>query len=600
VINLPLVCWKAFTLFWVYIHKPEADVNLALIVAGLVFLLLVSLRLLHWMEQTGAWLAALIRMLGALLVAAIAVSGVFTLVFGIAVWFGGREAPPEYAEVIQALYKSLIHPAVTGAIAGLIAGMVAVFYLTRYTIPHFATMLARGTRKSHDEELTDARTVSDLLPESVHYDPRRYFDSCQRRGEVFVGLERSKKSVTVSVQRALQSHLQLVGPTGSGKGVAGQTLLSQAIRRGEAVIVFDPKVDGDKWLPSVLYSECKAAGTPFRFINLCTELPQFNLLKDATGREIIQLLTTGLRLGRRGSEADFYRLAERAFAKRGAQGEFGIPTSIPALADALREAAGDDAEKLRGLLDQIDELADIPAIQTDEGVGLDAVLEQGGVLYIAGSDADEDILLLQPMIVLRLIQLIRRRERDTGRHVTMFLDEVKYLLSVPVINSLGLIRDRGCSLILAHQALEDLVCIDADRATTEGAVRINCTLRLCYRQTDPRTVQWIEEQTGKILVNAESREISRNPALSEVPHEVRRVQQVQRAKIDANMIQQLPDGCGVLIGAGASKLVFTSPIRVERLKFTPGAANKISRRGVETLLREDDGSKTVGLDGLSP
>lgn len=601
-INLPLVCWKAFTLFWIYMHKPEADANLGLIVAGLVFGLLVALRLMSWMKHSGAWLAMLIRMLGGLLAAAIGAFAVFALGFGIAVWFGGRKANPQYADAIQALYNSLIHPVVTGVIFGLIAGIGAVFYLTRYSIPHFSDMLARGTRKSHDEELTDARTVSDLLPESVQYDPRRYFDSCQRKAEVFVGLERNKKPVAIGIARALQSHLQLIGPTGSGKGVAGQTLLSQAIRRGEAVIVFDPKVDGDKWLPSVLYAECKAAGMPFHFINLCTELPQFNLLKGATGQEIRQLLTTGLRLGRRGGEADFYRLAERAFATRGAKGEFGVPTSIPALADALREAAGEDADKLRGLLDQIDELADIPAIQTDEGVDLGTVLEQGGVLYVAGSDADEDILLLQPMIVLRLVQLIRRRERDTGRHVTMFLDEVKYLLSVPVINSLGLIRDRGCNLILAHQALEDLVCIDADRATTEGAVRINCTLRLCYRQTDPRTVQWIEEQTGKILVNTESREISRNTALAEVPHEIRRVQQVQRAKIDGNMIQQLPDGCGVLIGSGPAKLVFTSPVRVERLKFTPGAAAKVTRRGAENLLRDDDdkedmnSNSIVGLD----
>jgi hypothetical protein len=68
------------------------------------------------------------------------------------------------------------------------------------------------------------------------------------------------------------------------------------------------------------------------------------------------------------------------------------------------------------------------------------------------------------------------------------------------------------------------------------------------------------------------------------------------------MIQQLPDGCGVLIGSGPAKLVFTSPVRVERIKFTPGAAAKVTRRGAENLLRDDDdnddmnSNSVVGLD----
>jgi hypothetical protein len=585
--NLPKLTWAEFLRFWDFLQIPHALWYIGVAVALFVLLLAVALRLMRWLEHSNAWLAWLVRLLGGLMLVALGLVAVPACLFGLAVWFGSREVDPQYTEAISAAFTDVLHAALWGAGIGLVPGVGAVFYLTRHVIPRFASMLDRGTRKTRDDELTDVRTVGQLLPEATSYDPRRYYDECRRRHEVFVGLERGKSPLAIALKRAKESHVQLIGPTGSGKGVAAQNLLAQGVRRGEAVVVFDPKVDGDKWLPSVLYAECKAAGMPFRFINLCADLPQFNLLKGADAREITQLLTTGLRLGRTGREADFYRLAERAFAKRAARGEFGPPECLPALADALREATGDDYDKLRGLLDQVEELAGIAAVQTSAGIDLGAVLDQGGVLYIAGTDVDEDVLLLQPMIVLRLVQLIRRRERDTGRQVMMFLDEVKHLLSRPVINSLGLIRDRGCNLILAHQALEDLVCIDADRETTEGAVRINCTLRLCYRQTDPDTVEWIEAQTGKIVINAESREIARNAALAEVQHETRRLQQVQRAKIDANMIQQLPEGCGVLIGAGVARLVFTAPLMVPRLKFTPGAAPRYERR-TSDLLREDE------------
>lgn len=576
---------------------PHALWFIGVVVALFVFLLAVALRLMRWLEHSNAWLAWLVRLLGNLMFVTLGLIAVPACLFGLAVWFGSREADPGYTDAISAAFADVLQAVLWGVGVGLALGIVAVFYLTRHVIPRFASALDRGTRKIRDDELTDVRTVGQLLPEATTYDPRRYYAECHRRHEVFVGLERGKSPLAIALRRARESHVQLIGPTGSGKGVAAQNLLTQAVRRGEAVVVFDPKVDGDKWLPSVLYAECKAVGVPFRFINLCAEVPQFNLLKGADAREITQLLTTGLRLGRKGTEADFYRLAERAFAKRAARGEFGPPECLPALADALKEAAGEEYDKLRGLLDQVDELADILAVQTVAGTDLGAVLEQGGVLYIAGSDVDEDVLLLQPMIVLRLVQLIRRRERDTGRQVLMFLDEVKHLLSRPVINSLGLIRDRGCNLILAHQALEDLYCIDADRETTEGAVRVNCTLRLCYRQTDPDTVQWIEAQTGTIVVNAESREIARNAALAEVQHETRRLQQVQRAKIDANMIQQLPEGCGVLIGAGVARLVFTAPLTVQRMKFTPAAAAKFERRTTHDLLRQENKSVAAATSG---
>jgi len=591
--SLPIVfklSTAAFLLLWRFMALHHAAWYIGVIAALLILLLLLALRLLTWLRHSGAWTSALIRMIGALLITMLIATSIYGTGFMLAAWWGRRNITNMSLWQLDAVFERMIDPLLIGSAVGLVSGLALIYWLTRSVVPRYVAVMERRTRKTRHDGLTDARTVSELLPKPIQYDPRRYFQTGFRNEALFLGLDSNRKPVTLSKQIAHETHIQLVGPTRTGKGLIAQNLLAQSVRRGEAVVVFDPKVGADKWLPSVLHAECVTAGLQFRYVDLRADCAQFNLLKGCTPRETMELLTTGLKLGRKGEAADFYRVAERAHLRRTTMANSAEPWSIPELADALGEAAGEDQKKLEGLMELMGELADIPAVQTRAGVDLEEVLTHGGVLYIAGSDLDEDIRMLQPMLVQRLVQLIRRRPRDVGLHVTMFLDEVKHLLSTAVLNSLGMIADRNCTMIPACQSLKDLVCIDASQDTTESVVNTNCTIRFCYRQLEPRTVDWIESQTGKILINVESAEIQRNPALAEVQHETRRVQQVQRATIDTNMINQLPSGCAVLLGVGPAKLVFSSPIPVQRREFTPVTAPRVTRRrhSADALLAIDE------------
>lgn len=604
-ITLPIVfkfSFAAFLMLWRFMELRHADVYLGMSAAALILLLLLALRLLTWLQHSGAWTSALIRTVGALILTSLIGTGVYGAGFMVAAWWGTSYVTNMSSQQLNAVFELMIEPLLIGSGVGLVLGLAVIYCLTRYVVPRYVDFLERRTRKVRHDGLTDARTVSELLPKPITCDPRRYFQGCIRNNELFFGLDSNGKVIALQMQVAQETHIQLVGPTRTGKGLIAQNLLAQTIRCGNAVVVFDPKVGADKWLPSVLYAECMAAGVPFRYLDLRAECAQFNILKDCAQREVMELLNTGLKLGRKGEAADFYRVTERAHLRRTTNANLVNSWSIPELTDALHEAAGDDREKLKGLLELMDELAGIPAIQTREGIDLNDVLIHGGVLYVAGSDLDEDVRMLQPMVVQRLVQLIRARPRDSGLHVTMFLDEVKHLLSTAVLNSLGMIADRNCNLILAYQSLKDLVCIDASQETTESVVNTNCTIRFCYRQLEPRTVDWIESQTGKILINVESAEIARNPALAEVQHETRRIQQVQRATIDANMINQLPSGCAVLLGVGVAKLVFSSPLAVQRREFSPEPAPHLARRNASAealqAVDEDDGGARGNAGGL--
>lgn len=68
----------------------------------------------------------------------------------------------------------------------------------------------------------------------------------------------------IKLQRSLTSlHTLIVGTTGSGKTRLFDILISQAILRGEAVIILDPK--GDKELADNARRACELAGAPERF-----------------------------------------------------------------------------------------------------------------------------------------------------------------------------------------------------------------------------------------------------------------------------------------------------------------------------------------------
>lgn len=69
-----------------------------------------------------------------------------------------------------------------------------------------------------------------------------------------------------------EGHTLIVGTTGSGKTRMFDILISQAILRGEAVIIIDPK--GDKEMRDNARKACEAAGAPSRFVQFHPAFPE--------------------------------------------------------------------------------------------------------------------------------------------------------------------------------------------------------------------------------------------------------------------------------------------------------------------------------------
>lgn len=460
---------------------------------------------------------------------------------------------------------------------GIAVGCAAAFAWLRFGVGHAERLRRSLTKKSQLERnrRTDVREIDQFLPAEIgQFDPLHFVQP--DRG-LFVGLDESKNPIYIPYDAWRLSHVLLSGRTRSGKGVAAQILLAQAIARGEFVIVLDPKLDA--WMPHVFQQAALRAGQPYTFLDLRPgQPPQINMFDGCDEETSESMLIAAFSLAEKGEAADFYRLADRKAAREAAR---YLATGGHTAADAL-EAFGEQwLHRAAGFHAALEEMADLPSVNAAKGgIDVTALARSGGCLYVSGDMGNTRVIRMQRMLLVRLMMLAKATQHDPGRRlITVFADEFKVHISRPFMTSLGAAAGWGLHCILAFQSLQDLADVpgDLDKDSVKGAVMENCAIQLSYRIKDPDTAEWLAASTGIILVDDETRKIERNLALTETVLPERSVRMAERHLIDTNMIMNLPAGCGALVGA--TKLpafCYTSPVVVAKhdaaLTVTPAAS----------------------------
>lgn len=451
-------------------------------------------------------------------------------------------------------------------LGGFALGVVSVFLWERHISPRIASVKAKATRRSDLERnrKTDVREIGKHLPDPAKdFDPAKYLDAAQG---IFLGLDEKGKPQFIAQELWRRSHVQLIGTSGAGKGVAAAVLLAQALRDGEAVVVIDPK--DDEWAPHVLKAEAERLGVPFRLVDLRDDAPQLDLFDGATPDQLEELLVAGFSLAEKGEAADFYRISDRQTARLAGSllDELGDGVTPQMLAEHpdIRKAKQNAA----GFVGKLDELARVRALNAPFARHLSDTVRDGGCLYIIGSMRNERIKSAQRMALVRLLQLVETRDRihSKPRTVCTFLDELKYHLSRAALEGLGAARDKGMHLVLAHQSLADLrdCPADLDGEAVVGAVVENCAIRITYRVRDPETAEWLASMSGTILVDDEVRKVERNVALAEVMDAERTVRQAERFLIDQNMLLNLPSRVAVVYGGPLPVFAHICPVQAKK------------------------------------
>jgi hypothetical protein len=413
------------------------------------------------------------------------------------------------------------------------------------------------------DTLSDIRKSFDQT-EWPPYDPYRYF--ALEKG-IFTGRDERRKPNYVSWEEFNTTHMQLIGTTGSGKGVMSIMLLIQCALNGQRVIIFDPK--NDKYASRVIALAAQQAGLPFHLIDLRPETPpQINPFRSATYSEMKELLITIFELGRKGDVADFYRILDRRAARDVIRRAGSNPT-IKRMLEVADDSPYITDEDAQAFLEQLTELTELDAIDTDDGPDLAQLISTPGFLYIIGSIRSEESIQCQKLLLLRILQVIERRSEQLADRlpIALMLDEFKYILSPPALQALGTVRDKNCHLMLAHQSIGDLEeCKGLDPAAVRGAVLENTGIKFIYRAKTAETAQWASELSGTIIAKTRRTDIQQ----SAFDAATAQYAEVERALLTTNDILALPKLVGMLFGVGLAKRCQAARMAIgEWPKFVP-------------------------------
>jgi hypothetical protein len=543
----------------------------------MVFSVLLGFTLKSFRKDDDFFVSILIRAIGKLLIGLFFI--MLVIVFTSLATTLGRNLNSHY-DYYQLVYSSLLpitsQNLASGLIAGAILSVLIYVYIRTYLHPivgKFADKIS--VRSKESTEIPDLTNIETFLPKRIEYDPMPRIKQAMSQNKIFLGLDIKTRPVFISIEKALTGSTQVGGGSGSGKGVFLQMMAYQFIQTGHINIVFNPKPD--EWAPSVLQQACFAAKRPFYVLNLNGQIPCINPLAGCIKEEFVELICSTCDLETSAAESAYYLQAERSLT-RNLSNLFDRhdDLTIPDILDLGCEIFADSGREANGLQSKLFELAQIDALQTQFDGGLSDVYENGGCILIEGSPHNQSSLLLMKMIFNRVVQMTSNR-KDKSIPVNIFADEVKFLLSTSLINTLGVLRDKNGRLFCANQSNADFEA--GTLRMPANAVREsfldNTPNKIFYTTGSRNTAEWISHHCGTRNTFEETEITGINELAAETLQHERRIKRIEEPVFHPNLIQNLPKSCAIITGfVDQPTLVFLSPIRVPKVEVTPVFAKR--------------------------
>ena len=438
-------------------------------------------------------------------------------------------------------------------LSGTVFGSSLATYLNYYQLPK----LERG------EGLHDVKQLVKTFTKLNGYSPMPYFDI--QKG-CFIGLDTNKKPIYVSWKKIRETHIQVIGTTGCGKGILMTLIAYQSVLAGEGLIWIDPKFD--RFSPRILAAAAKQATKSFYLINLNPDQPpQLNPFAGAEAFEIEELLVSAFDLKGKGTDGDFYRGKDEDAAIEASRLALDKNAlSIPELIQICQSVENITSQE--NFWRKLCKLGDLNAIKTAGGINLKNAILTGSVIYIVGSTDNERVKMLQKLLLVRINQIIKKQNRFKKHSPTcIVLDEFKHVLSPTALTGLGVIRDYDAHCLLAHQSLGDLdSCAGITRAEAEGAVLDNTAIKIVYRIGDSSYAEKLSKNSGKRAIFVE--QSGKN--LNENNHSEGGCRETHVPLIDPDVLMHLPmpsdrqyqASVGVIFGVDVARLFYVGHISV--------------------------------------
>lgn len=445
------------------------------------------------------------------------------------------------------------------AVAAYLSAYLLRFVAARYFMPTLSNL----RRKYRATVTNDART--DVTHEKGQYQKKQFIPTeYYEDDKLFLGKDKYDKPIYIPLPIWLETNMQIVGPTRFGKGVLLGNQFSQAIRKGYGVFYVDPKEDEN--LPHVLADEAKRAGKDFIYCDLNDDGPGgWHPFLGGTLRAKRERILIAFAMGNTGTDADFYKVEERGVLDEVMKTSSKISGMLAEF--KKNKALQAQAKRLYGNLVEWDMVKSLSP--KGGGVSIEKCMLNNAVVYVKGSLGDEIVKEATRMFILEIIQEAKRLKSKRTAHLTVGVDEVRFLMSNQVADATATITGSDVNLLLAYQAKEDVKNVSDINVNTdavEASINTNCQLKFIYGTQDAKTAQWIEDMSGtwqKMVTQREEAEVGRLGQEKWEGHRV--VAQEEEAYITKNMMLSLEPGVGVFFQPSQlPEIVFTSFVPTKR------------------------------------
>ncbi len=452
-------------------------------------------------------------------------------------------------------------------IGWLLVGFVLQFYLTRYIKPRLSK-IKRELRVNQDTE-----KLSDIRDEKTRFATKTFVpEDYYKNNYIFFGLASGSNPIYINFKDYFESNVQILGPTRVGKGVLLGILIQQCIKYGITVIFIDPK--GDEFIPHIMADAAKKAGRDFYHYNLNDSTEDENNPGEwapfvgGSIRSRRARLLTACGLNDTGGESDFYKSRERKIADELLEKTGG---RLPLMLEELEKNPEYEgkAERLQSMISQWAKIKSLSP-RKNKGLSIEKSLLNNAVVYIKGSLDDEIVREANRILVMEIVQEVRRLKHKRKSHASLIIDEVRFLTSNPLVDSLATIANCAANIVLTYQVKSDvrnLTDKSLDAAAIERSIDTNCQLKFIYGSLDPETNEWAEMMSGNQLKLVTRAEHTKVGELGEETWEhTRTIGQEKEALITKNTMLSLESRVGVLFQPRKlAEIVYTSFVPTEKI-----------------------------------
>jgi hypothetical protein len=417
----------------------------------------------------------------------------------------------------------------------MVLGWTSRFCYNRY----FLTLISNITKNLRRNQSNDK--PSDILDEAKRYKAKVFIPSKYYSDKgISIGLGEDNKPIRIPWDVWKENMMQIIGPTGFGKGVILGGVMEQVIRNGQTVFSINPKKD--KFLPYIMYCAAKLTNRKFYYVSLKDgELGSWGPFIGGDEEDAFTRLTMAFKLELTGEpKTDFYKRQEIRLVRR----SFKQTRRIDGL---FNQICGEGAETAEAELEVWKDYKSL-CPSSKKGFSIAKAIEENAVVYVQGSLDNRVIKTATKIFIAELIQECRRLSDEDLKHehLTIAIDETSFLMSKVVKEALATIRSYGVTIINAYQSPNDLLTIEDDTIdgrSLQHSVNINSQIKAIYGGADFELAEWASLMSGttsKQVTKMESTDIKDGGG--EIWDATRTIGALEEALIHPNVVLSLPKG----------------------------------------------------------